>query len=767
MAKDTHCQLTSGSKIILTMDIRSILSTPPPRESHPPESSSGYSANNPQPTAKTTPALNPSINFHSTIAINERPVLGLDTIAQGILPYDDMYDDSRHNSPEVNADPGKELPDLPPFQESNVRSEPLTSPENSQLVATNPAAPTSGAGVHRTTRSTFSDAWSPALPSPKRDSPLDYRPSDRTTPATSSSISVHEWTPTNPRDEPQHITPRPRTTFLVAFRGLETTARSSNRIPNNATDAWTARPDAAARNSNWIPDGAEIHDVDAWEAQRRLQVTHQPSDLSPQASSRTLSGSDQTAVDNLASNSHSPDISGGSSGSRTANNAKYENGSPLSGPELEGWLYIDIDTAIREKFDDQLGAALLCRYASDSHKQDEIRKGKQEEGDAPLPPLFPSIENHSTAESESSDGDEANVKYIYNVRPHTLTSNGTGVTTIKAHPGNAVWQLVQNRLGSVNDSRRWEVACHNCSTISDSDLCLSCTEERERTISPEEAAVDDKKDQTAGAALALASGQAASSRSRSKVTRQANGNVNSNANETQTRPSPPPPPPSRPSRRTRRVTPSEPEIAPPAPAPAASSRRHSHCERLFGRVSAGNPDQAQTLDNGETKEANNADDRQGWRGGKKGKKSVSWDPKENGQTNSKRKASDAVEDIGGGRIRARARRRTVTDSSNAPNELGASQQSQRVAASRTLAADPDTGLGAGTPTSGINLTIPDLVVARAPDSVIYSMRHATLAPSATPSRRLTLRVVAEANPDHPDHGAYLMRRSLERSIQRG
>ena len=736
-----------------------MLSTTPPRESHPLESSSCYSASNPQPIAKNASAVTPSINYHSTTAIMERPVPGRDTFAEGTLPndgFDEMYDDSRQNSPEVNAGPVKGLPALPPFQESNVRSEPLISPPNTRLVDTNPPAPTSGTSGPRT------------------------RPVDRITPAPYSSINTRETTSIDSSDEPWNLTPWPRTISPVASRQLEIAATSSNRIPNNATDAWTVRPYAAAGSSNKIPDGAKIVDVDAWEVRRRIQVTHQPSDLSPQASSRTLSGSEQTAVDFLISNSHSRDISRGPSGSRTGSNAKYENGNPFAGPGIERWLHVDIETAIREKFDDQLGAALLCIYAKDCHKQDEIRKGKQIKGEAPLSPLFPSIENNTTIETESSDEDEAKMEYIYNVRPHTLMSSEAGVRTIKAHPGNAVWQLVQSRLGSLNDSRKWETACHNCSTIIDSQmahLCPSCTEERERTISPEEAAVVDNKNQTEGAALALASGQATGqatgSQSRSRVARKANGNVNSNANGTQTRPSPAPLPPSRPSRRTRRPTASEPEDLPPAPAPAVSLRRRSHRERVIGRVSASTPDQAQAFGNNKTEGANNVDDEQGRRGGK-AKKSVSWDPKENGQTNRKRKASDAVENVGGGRIRACARRRRVSDSSNGSDQLEAAQQNQRGAASCTLAAGAGTGFGAGTSSSGRNLATTDLVAAHAPDPVAYSTSPSTLASfPATPPRReassgrpgrLTLRVAPETNPEHPDHGAYLMRRELDRRM---
>ena len=842
----------SESKKTLTMDIRSMLSTTPPRESHPPASPSGYPANNSQ---RASSDFTPSINFYSTTAITERPILDLDTNAEGTLPhdgFDDMYDDSRHNSPEVNAGSGNGLSDLPPFQESNVRSEPLIIPPNSQLINTTPGAPTSGASVPGTTARTSSGAVTSALPLSQRNSPVDYRPLDRNASAPYSSINIHETTSRNSRDEPHNLTPWPRTTSPVASRQLETAAISSNRIPNNATNAWTAQPNAAARSSNRISDGARIVDVDAWEARRRRQVTYLPSYNSPQASSRTLSGSEQTAVGFLASNFHGRDISRVPSGSRTESNAKYENGKPFNGPVLEEWLYVDIETASREKFDDQLGAALLCRYAIDCHKSDKIRKGKQKQGDPPLPPLFPSIKNDSAVETESPEEDEANMDYIYNVRPHALTWNGTGLKTIQAHPGNAVWPLVKTRLGSVNDPRTWETACDRCSTVRDSRMahhCPSCTEQREQTISLEEAAVEDNKNQTEGAARynqdlytttssirqlsiepyqsraelgdmaalsnalfplpsfqapssgfndkgkqkangdgifnesqptpALASAQATSSRSRRRVTRQTNGNVNSNANGTQTRPSPPPPPRprSRPSHRTRPLTASEPEVPSPAPAPAASSRRRSQRHipsphgRMLDRANAHNPDQGQTFYNNKTEEANNEDDEQGRRGGKKEKKSVSWDPKENGQTNSKRKASEAVEDVDGGWIRARARRKTASNSSNGPNQLGASQQNRRSAASDTLAAGLGTGVGAGTSISGTNLTIPDLVAAQALDPVTYATSPSTLASPATPPRRegssarrarLTLYVAAEANPEHPDHEAYLARREASR-----
>ena len=749
-----------------------MLSTPPPRESEPLASSSGSSASNPQPTNETTSATTPSINIHSTTAITERALPPVDTIIEGTLPndgFDDMYDDSRHNSPEANAGTGTGLPDLPPVQEGNVRSEPLISSTNSQPVATTPAAPASAAGVPRTTARAISSAWNSALPLPERNSPLGHRPTDWITPVPYSSINIHDITSTNSRNEPQNPTPGLRTTSPVASRQLEAPARSLNRIPNYATNAWTVRPDAAARNSNRILDAAEILAVDALEA---LQVTHQPSDLSPQASSRTLSGSDQTAVGFLASNSPGRDIPQGPSGSTTGSSAKYENGSQLYGPEIDNLLHIDIETAIREKFDTQLGATLLCVYANDCHKQDEIRKRQQKRGDAPLSPLFPSIENNSTAETESRDEHEANADYIYNVRPHTLTSNGTEVKTLKAHPGNAVWALVERRLGSVDDPRRWETACRQCSTIIDSRVaiyCQSCTEQRERTISPEEAAVDDNRNQTAGATLALASGQATTFNSRSRVTRQANANVNSNANGTQTRP----PPHSRPSGRTRRPPASEPEVPAPAPEPPASSSRHSQRHALssrgstLSRINGDNTDQVQTFDNYTTNGADNEDDEQGRRGGKKEKKSVSWDPKENGPTNSKRKASNAVEVLDGGRIRARATRRRVSVSSNELTELQASQQSPRSAAAGTLATGSGTDFGAGTSSSGANLITPNVVAAHAPDPVTNSTSPST---PSSPRRessnagrpRLRLIQVPEADPEHQDHEAYSRRQARRR-----
>ena len=479
------------------MDIRSILSTTPPGESHHSASSSGSSASNSQPSNGTTSATTPSINSDSTTAIIERRAPDRDTIARRTLPhdgFDDMYDDSRQNSPEANVGPSRGSSDLSWVQESNVRSEPLTSSTNSQLVQTNPAAPTSGASVPRTPGGTFPGAWSPVLSLRERNSPPDHRPIDSTTLAPSSGINVHETRTNNSRDGPQDLTPGLKTTLPVGSSRLEAASRSSNRIPNSATDALTARPNAVARNFNRIPDGAEIHDVDAWEAQRHTQVTRQPSDLSSQASSRTLLGSEQTAVGDLASDPPSRNAPRRPSGPTSGSSVNYGNGSPNSGPGMERWLYIDVDTALQKKIDKLLGAALLCRYANDCHKQDEIRKGKQRNGVAPISPLFPSTENDSTAGTETSDGNEANMDYTYNVRPHTLTSNGTEVKTLKANPGNAVWSLVKSRLGPMNDSRTWQTACKRCRRRG--RLCPRCTKDRERTISPEVAAVDDNRNQT-------------------------------------------------------------------------------------------------------------------------------------------------------------------------------------------------------------------------------------------------------------------------------
>lgn len=747
-----------------------MLSTTPPRESHPPALLSGSSASNPEPINGPTSATTPSINVHSTTAMNERALPHVDTIAQGTRPndsFDDMYDDSRHNSPEVDAGPGTGLPDLPPVQASNIRSEPLISSTNSQPVATNPAAPASGAGVLRTTASAVPGACNSARPLPERNSPRAYQPTDWITFTARSSININEVTLTNFRNEPQNPTPWPRTTSPVASCQHGAPARSSNRIPNYATNAWTVRPDAAARNSNRILDAVEIIAVDALEA---LQVTRQPSDISPQASSRTLSGSDQTAVGFLASDSSSRDIPQAPSGSTTGSSAKYENGSQFYGAEINKLLQVDIETAIRENFDRELGATLLCLFANDCHTQDEIRKGKQEKGDAPLSPLFPSIENDSTAETESRDEHEANVNYIYNVKPHTLTANGTEVRTLRAHPGNALWELVEHRLGSVDNPQRWETACRQCSTIIDSRLafyCQSCTEQRERTISPGEAAMVDNKDQTAGAALALDSNQATTSEARRRVMRQANGNVNSNANLTQIRPSPCPLPPSRRSGRTQRPTASKTKVSPLAPEPAAPSSRRSQRGRILDRINASTLDQAQAFHDNGTGGANNGDDERGKRAGKKEKKSVSWDPTGNGQTNGKRKASNAVEILDAGRTRASARRRRESDSSNESNGLGTSQQSQRSATAGTLAAGSGTDSGAGTSSSGTNLAIPDLVVAHAPDPVTSSSSPSTLGSprgeSPSPGRvRLRLIQTADSHPAHPDHEAYLTRQAKRR-----
>ena len=717
------------------MDIRSILSTTAPRESHASASSSGSSAGNSQPTNGTTSATIPSINSHSTTAIDERPVPDLDTTARRTLPhdgFDDMYDDSRQNSPEANAGPGRGSSDLPRVQESNVRSEPLTSSTNSQLVETNPAAPTSGASVPRTPGGAFPGAWSPVLSLRERNSPPDHQLIDSTTLAPSSGINVHGTRTNNSRDEPQDLTRGLRTTLPVGSSRLEAASRSSNRTSNNATDAWTARPNAVARNFNRIPDGAEIHDVDAWEAQRHTQLIRQPSDLSSQASSSTLLGSEQTAVGNQASDSPSRNVPRRPSGPTSGSSANYENGSPNSGPGMERWLYIDVDTALQKKIDKLLGAALLCRYANDCHKQDEIRKGKQKNGAAPISPLFPSTKNDLTAETETSDGNEANMDYIYNVRPHKLTSNGTEVKTLKASPGNAVWSLVKSRLGPLNDSCTWETACKRCRRRG--HLCPRCAEDRERTTSPGVVAVDDNRNQTEGAVLALASGQPTSSRSRNTSTRYANGNVNSNANGTQTRPSPPLLPPSFPSRHTRRPTTPEPEVPPPAPPPAASSSRRRQHRDILGRSRA------------TTHRQDDEDDEERRRGG-----------------NNKRKACEAVEDIDRGQSRGvRARRQRTPENSNGSNESGPSQQTQTVTATATAAAGP----GTVTAPPGFVLSAVTGHPVRDRFRAIYETFRSFPLPPSMPRRTTTLRIVPEAWPEHPDHRTYLFRQMLARAIDR-
>ena len=859
------------------MDIERILITP--TESHPPQSSAGNSASSPQPIAKTTSASTPSINIHKTTAMIEAPVPDLDAIAEGALPHeglDDMYDDSRHNSPEVNPGPDKRLPNLPPYKENPGRSKPQTIepspripfPANSQLIDTSPAAPASGVNVHGTTAATSSGARDPILPWLGRKAPLASRPIDTTTAAPSSGINVYGTTSTNSCDGPRNLAPSPGTTSPIISRRPNTAGRYSNRIPDIAdiinvdasltrpnaaarssnripdvaeiidVDASVTRPNAAARSSNRIPDVAEIIDVEAWEARRCIQVTYPPSDLSVQvgssapnspvqASSRTLSESEQIAVDFLASLSHSRDIPQGPSGSRARSNAKSKDGNPFSGPQIEPWFYIDIETARQNEYDDQFGAALFCAFVNDCHKRDGIRKEKQRNDEAPLSPPFPSIENNSSIECESCDEDAANEEYIYNIRACSQIYDGKELKTIKAHPGNAIWAMVESRHGSANDPRRWETACNRCSTYNH--------EQREQTIPLEEAAVDDTKNRTEGAApynpdlytttssmrelrvrphelraeledMAMssnlsspppsfqapssgsnhkgkqkangdggsnerqptprvASARATSSGSRNRAMREANGNINSNASGTQAHPPPSPPPPTRLSLRNRRLFALEPQVPPLPPAPIASSSRYSqrHAPSPLGQtldlINATTPEQVHTFSNNKTQEANNEDDEQGRRDVKKKKKNMSWDWKEGCEkANNKRKASEAVEDVDGGcapRV-ARARRKIVSKSSNGSNELGASQKSRKSAASGMLAA----GSGAASSGTGSNLTIPDVVAPHAPDHVTNSTSHATAPRSEGSSERrgrLRLHLAAEANPEHPDHEAYLMR----------
>ena len=902
------------------MDIQRIMITPP-NEARPPKSSAGNSVSNPQPIAKTTCASTPSINIQKTTAITEGPVPDLDTVAHGALPYegfDELYDNSRLNSPEVNGGPDKGLPDLPPFEENsghselpNVDSSPrITSPANSQLIDITTAAPTSGVGVHGTTATTLSDAPCPNLLLVERRSLLASRAINTKTFAPSSGIDIHETTSTDSCDKLRRFAPSPGTTSPITSRLPNTAARSSNRIPDDAeifdVDTWAALPNAAARSSNRIPDDAEIFDVDAWVACPKKQGTQPSSDPSSQASTRTLLESEQSVVIFLASNSHRRDIPQGPSGSRTGSNAKFKDGYSFPWPQLETRFDIDIETAFRNKTDDQLGAALLCTFCNDCHKRHEIREGKQKKDEPPLSPLFPAIDNYSSIEGESSDEDEANVKYNYNVRPYKQTFYGNELKAIEAHPGNAIWALVESRLDPVSDPRKWETACNRCSQSRNEPLC-HFDEQREQTIPLEEAAVDDKKNQTEGAApynpnlytttssirelrvkphnsqaevedsphtwdMAMSSNpsppppseqatssdsdeggkqeangdgnsnesqptppltsrQATSSRSRNRGTREANGNFHNNASGTQAFPPAPSPSPkpTRSSRRNRPLLAPQPQVAPLTPAPAVSSsrrsQRHAPCPpgQNFDCINAMTREQVQTPNNNKTKEANNEDDEQGRRNGEKIKKSVSWDWKENGKANSKRKASEAV-DVDGGCGPARARRKIVSDSSNGSNESGASQKSQKSAASGAdlsastagsspLASRSGTGtlapgngerkvcdsspssnasgaskksgksaasetsaVGSGTGSSGTgsrtstlssgtNLTVPGAVAARTPDPATHST------PTATPPRsegstdrpgRLRLHVAAEANPEHPDHEAYLVRSQVSR-----
>ena len=814
----------------------------PLNESHPSESSAGNSASNPRLVAEIASAFIPSSNVHETTANSEGPTPALSTNAECTLPqkvYHEDYDDSRLNSPEVNAEPDRGLPDLPAYKEHSGRSEPpnvvtpprITFPAKPQLIDTSTAAPTSGVGVHGTTAATSSGARRPILPWLERKSPLVSRPTDRPAAAPSSGISIHGTTSTNHFDKRRILAPSPGTTSSRTSHRPDTAVRSFKRAPDGVeiieVDAWTARPHAGARSSNRIPGDAEIFDVEGWEARPCMQVTHPPSDLSVQASSRTLSKSEQIAVDSLASNSQSRDTPQGLSGSRTGSNARSEIGNSFPESQIETWLSMEIKTALQNKIDDQLGAALLCAFANDCHKRDEIRKGKQRKDEAPVSPLFPSIENNCSVECGCSDENAANVEYIYNVRAGTQTCYGNELKALKAHPGNAVWALAESRLGFVNDPRKWETACNHCSS-----------EQREQTIPLEEAAVDDKKNQSEGAApynpdlytttssmrelrvkphksLAeielmamspnlsspppsfqapssgsnnkgkqkangdgnsnqsqptppLASGHATSSRSRNRGTREANGDINKNTSETQARPPQPPPPPTRSSRRNHRPPTPQLQVSPAPPAPATSSSRRSRRHapstpgNTFDRIDAITLEQIRAVYSSKTREANNEDDEQGKRAWKKEKKNVSWDSKVDAKVSSKRQASEAVDDVDGGCRRvARARRKIVSNSSNGANESGASQKSQRSAAAGTLAA----GSGTASSGTGSNLIVPDVVAAHEPEPVTHSTSHVTTPRGERSSDRpgrLILHVAAEANPEHPDHEAYLARGQMSR-----
>ena len=306
-----------------------------------------------------------------------------------------------------------------------------------------------------------------------------------------------------------------------------TVARDSNRIPDVAeivdVDASRTRPNSAARLSNGFPDVTEIVDADAWEARRRTQRAHPPSDLSVQvgssapvppvqASSRiqSLSELEQNAVDFLASNSRRRDIPQGHLGSRTGSNATVQDDNPFPGQETEPWYCLNIDIALHNKYDAEFGVSLLFAAVDKCHKADDIRKGKQRKDEAPLSSLIPSIENDSSTECESCDEecevcdeDAANLEYIYTER---ASRNGNDLQTIRARPGNAVWTLIGNRHGTVNDPRKWKRGCGRCNPSSEEqreegrEQTIPLEEDHEQTIPLEEAAVDDKRNGRTGAA---------------------------------------------------------------------------------------------------------------------------------------------------------------------------------------------------------------------------------------------------------------------------
>ena len=267
---------------------------------------------------------------------------------------------------------------------------------------------------------------------------------------------------------------------------------SSNRNPDVAeiidVDAPVARPNVA-RSSNGFPDVAEIVDADAWEARPRTQIASPPSDLSVQVGSSapvspvqafcftfSVSELEQNAIGFLASNSRCRDIP--------------QDDNPFPGQETLPWYNLDIEIALKYKYDREFGAALIGAAVDKCHKADESRNGKQREDNS-------SSEYESCDEDcEIGDEDAANLEYIYIKR---APRNGNEPRTIRAHPGDAVWAMVGSRSGTVDASRRWKRGCGHCNP-EDREHTIPLEEDREPTIPLEEAAVDDEKTGRPGAA---------------------------------------------------------------------------------------------------------------------------------------------------------------------------------------------------------------------------------------------------------------------------
>ena len=394
-------------------------------------------------------------------------------------------------------------------------------------IDTTTAGPSSGNNIYGTASSNYRDGLRRPAPLPAATSPLTSRRPDLAARSSNQIPDVAEIIDVDASVTRPNTAARPSNGIPDVAEIIDvdasvtlpnTTARASNRTPDVAdiidVDASVTRPNAVARPSDVIPDLAEIIDVDAGEARRRTQVTPLPSGISMQvgssapgtpvqASGRTLSESEQIVVAFLASNCRSRDISQGSSGSRIGSNATAKDDNPFPRRQEEPRYHLDTETARENENEDFFGAELLCTFANDCHKRNEIRKGKQREEEAPLLPLVSSIEDDSSSECESCDEEceacdeaAANMEYIYNVRARPQTRHFNELETIQAHPGNAVWALVESRLGPVNNPRKWETACNRCNPLSEEQR----EEQREQTISLEEEAVDEAGTRIEGAA---------------------------------------------------------------------------------------------------------------------------------------------------------------------------------------------------------------------------------------------------------------------------